>query len=60
MRPGLGGGTEKKEEKEEKKEEEKFPLCGEDIGQRPLRGRCPKREKNRRTSESGVLREQGR
>ena len=39
-----GGGTEKEEKKEK---EEKFPLCGEDIGQRPLRGRCPKRKKKR-------------
>ena len=37
-----GGGEEAKGEKEEK-EEEKIPLCGEGIGQRPLRGRCSKR-----------------
>ena len=35
---------EKEEKEEEKKEEENIPLCGEDIGQRPLRGRCPKKE----------------
>ena len=35
------------EEKEEK-EEEKIPLCGEGIGQRPLRGRCPKKEKRKK------------
>ena len=36
-----GGVT---EEEEEKEEEEKTPLC-ESIGHRPLRGRCPKRNR---------------
>ena len=35
--PGKGGA-----EKEEKGEKEKIPPGGEGMGQRPLRGRCPK------------------
>ena len=38
---------EKKKEKEKKEKEEKIPLCGEGIGQRPLRGRCPKKGKKK-------------
>ena len=40
-----GAGGPKEKEKEEKKEE-KFALC-ESIGHRPLRGRCPKRIKQK-------------
>ena len=41
-RLGFKGGTEKKEEKEKKEKEEKIPHMCESIGHRPLRGRCPK------------------
>ena len=37
----MRGGTEK-EKKEKEKEEEKIPHKCENIGHRPLRGRCPK------------------
>ena len=41
-----GGGTEKEEKEEEEKEEkEKVSHTCESIGHRPLRGRCPKKEK---------------
>ena len=37
---------EKKKKKKEKEKEEKIPHMSESIGHRPLRGRCPKGEKN--------------
>ena len=49
-RLGEGGGT----LEEEEKKEEKIPHMCESIGHRPRRGRCPKREKERKqTKENG-------
>ena len=42
-----GGGTEKEEE------EEKSPHMCESIGHRPLRGRCPKKRKDRMKMKKG-------
>ena len=42
---GEGRGT----KEEEKKEEEKIPHMCESIGHRPLRGRCPKRKRKKKT-----------
>ena len=43
---GLRGGT-KKEKGEEEEEKEKIPHMCESIGHRPLRGRCPKKERKK-------------
>ena len=37
----------RKNEKEEEKKKEEIPHMCESMGHRPLRGRCPKGEKNR-------------
>ena len=44
LKAGGSGGT--KKEKEKKKEEKIVHMC-ESIGHRPLRGRCPKRQKGK-------------
>ena len=42
---GRGGTKEEKKKEEEEEEEEKIPHMCETIGHRPLRGRCPKSDR---------------